>query len=44
LDHSECMFLTLQIYDVDLELILRIVSKKMAGERIALVFPTLGPT
>jgi hypothetical protein len=42
LDHSEFMFLAFQIYDVDRKSILRFSSKKeLAGEPIALAFPTL---
>ena len=44
-DHTECMVLALQLYDVCRESILGFASKKaLGGERIALVNPTLRST
>ena len=45
LDHTESMVLALQLYDVYRESILGFASKKaLAGEHIALVYPTLVST
>ena len=44
-DHTEFMVLALQLYDVYRESILGFASKKaLAGEHIALVYPTLVST
>ena len=45
LDHTEYMVLAIQLYDVYRESILGFASKKaLAGEHIALVYPTLVST
>jgi len=45
MDHTEFMVLALQLYDVYPESILGFASKKaLAGEHIALVYPTLVST